>query len=38
MVFRIERLTLVESTNPKWDDLSREWDQPQTFGFTPNLA
>jgi len=28
---RAKRFALVASTNPKWDDLSREWDQPQTF-------
>jgi putative endonuclease len=26
---RAKRLALVESTNPKWDDLSGEWDKPQ---------
>jgi putative endonuclease len=35
---RAKRLALVESTNPRWDDLSREWDQPQTFRFTPKIA
>jgi putative endonuclease len=35
---RAKRLALVESANPKWDDLSREWDQPQTFRFTPRVA
>jgi putative endonuclease len=35
---RAKRLALVESTNPKWDDLSREWDQPQMFRFTPKIA
>jgi putative endonuclease len=35
---RAKRLALVESANPKWDDLSREWDRPQTFRFTPKLA
>jgi putative endonuclease len=35
---RAKRLALVESTNPKWDDLSREWDQPQTFRFTVKIA
>ncbi len=35
---RAKRLALVESTNPKWEDLSREWDQPQTFRFTPKIA
>ena len=24
---RAKRVALIESTNPKWDDLSREWDQ-----------
>ena len=28
---RAKRQALVESTNPKWHDLSRERDQPQTF-------
>ena len=35
---RAKRLTLVESVNPRWDDLSREWDQPETFRFTPMIA
>jgi putative endonuclease len=35
---RAKRIALVESSNPKWDDLSREWDQPQTFRFTPKVA
>jgi putative endonuclease len=35
---RAKRLALVESTNPKWEDLSREWDQPQTFRFVPKIA
>jgi putative endonuclease len=35
---RAKRVALVESVNPKWDDLSREWDQPQTFRFTPKIA
>jgi putative endonuclease len=35
---RAKRLALVESTNPKWDDLSREWDQTQTLRFTPMIA
>jgi putative endonuclease len=35
---RAKRLALVESTNPKWNDLSREWDQPQTLRFTPKIA
>src|ERR1035441_5870952 len=28
---RAKRVALIESVNPEWDDLSREWDQPQTF-------
>ena len=28
---RAKRVALVESKNPKWDDLSGDWDQPQTF-------
>ena len=35
---RVKRVALIESTNPKWDDLSREWDQPQTFRFVPKTA
>jgi|ERR1700678_2110159 putative endonuclease len=35
---RAKRIALVESTNPKWDDLSRDWDQPQTFRLTPKIA
>jgi putative endonuclease len=35
---RAKRIALVESENPKWNDLSREWDQPQTFRFTPRVA
>ncbi len=35
---RAKRLALVESINPRWDHLSREWDQPQTFRFTPKVA
>jgi len=35
---RAKRLALIESTNPKWDDLSREWDQPQTLRFVPKIA
>jgi predicted GIY-YIG superfamily endonuclease len=30
---RAKRVALVEAKNPKWDDLNREWDQPQTFRF-----
>ena len=35
---RAQRIALIESTNPKWNDLSREWDQPQTFRFVPKIA
>jgi putative endonuclease len=35
---RVKRVSLIESVNPKWDDLSREWDQPQMFRFTPKIA
>jgi putative endonuclease len=35
---RAKRLALVESTNPRWDDLSRGWDQPQIFRFMPKTA
>jgi len=35
---RGKRVGLIESVNPKWDDLSREWDQPQTFRFVPKTA
>ena len=35
---RAKRVALIESLNPKWDDLSREWDQPQTFRFVPKTA
>src|SRR5260370_39532245 len=35
---RGKRVALVESTNPKWNDLSREWDQRETFRFTANIA
>ena len=35
---RAKRLALIESTNPKWDDLSREWDQPRTHRFVPKIA
>jgi putative endonuclease len=35
---RAKRVALIESMNPKWDDLSREWDQPQTFRFVPKMA
>jgi putative endonuclease len=30
---RAKRVSLVESRNPKWDDLSRDWDQPERFRF-----
>ena len=26
---RAKRVALVEVKNPKWDDLSRDWDEPQ---------
>jgi putative endonuclease len=32
---RAKRVALIESKNPKWDDLTREWNQPQTFRFQP---
>ena len=35
---RAKRVALIERKNPKWDDLSREWDQPQTFRFVPKTA
>jgi len=35
---RAKRVALIESRNPRWDDLSREWDQPQTFRFVPRTA
>jgi len=35
---RAKRVALIESVNPKWEDLSREWDQPQTFRFVPKTA
>ncbi len=35
---RAKRVALVESINPKWDDLSREWGQEQTFRFVPEIA
>lgn len=35
---RAKRVALIESVNPKWDDLSREWDRPQTFRFVPRTA
>jgi putative endonuclease len=35
---RAKRVSLIEFTNSKWDDLSREWAQPQEFRFTPKIA
>jgi putative endonuclease len=35
---RARRIALIESTNPKGNDLSREWDQPQTFRFVSKIA
>ena len=35
---RAKRVALIESMNPKWNDLSREWDQLQTFRFMPQTA
>ena len=35
---RAKRVALIESKNPKWDDLTREWGQPETFRFTPKVA
>jgi len=35
---RAKRIALVDSTNPKWDDLSRESDKAQTFRFVPKIA
>ncbi len=35
---RAKRVALIESKNPKWNDLTREWDQPETFRFAPNLV
>ena len=35
---RAKRVALVESVNPKWEDLSREWDKPQTFRFAVREA
>jgi len=35
---RAKRVALIESMNPKWDDLSREWDQPETFRFAVRTA
>jgi putative endonuclease len=30
---RAKRVALVESTNPKWDDLTRDWDKPVAMSF-----
>ena len=30
---RAKRVALIESKNPKWNDLTREWNQPQRFRF-----
>jgi putative endonuclease len=35
---RAKRVALIESKNPKWDDLTREWGKPQTFRFMPASA
>jgi putative endonuclease len=35
---RAKRVALVESKNPKWDDLSRDWDQAQTFRLTARMV
>ena len=35
---RAKRVALIESTNPKWNDLTREWGQPETLRFTPRIA
>ena len=35
---RAKRVALIESTNPKWDDLTRDWDKPETFRFMPKIA
>ena len=35
---RAKRVSLVELMNPQWNDLSRDWDQPETFRFTPKVA
>jgi putative endonuclease len=34
---RAKRVALIESKNPNWDDLTREWNQPQTFRFQPRI-
>jgi len=30
-----KQVALIESKNPKCHDLTREWNQPQTFRFQP---
>ena len=35
---RAKRVALIESVNPEWDGLFREWDQPQTFRLIPRMA
>ena len=35
---RAKRVALIERKNPKWDDLSREWDRPQTVRFVPTMV
>ena len=35
---RAKRVALIESKNPKWNDLTREWDKPETFRFVPRVS
>jgi putative endonuclease len=35
---RAKLVALVETKNPKWDDLTREWDTPEAIRFTPTAA
>jgi putative endonuclease len=35
---RAQRIALIASTNPKWNDLSRKWDHPQTFRFVLKIV
>jgi predicted GIY-YIG superfamily endonuclease len=35
---RAKPVTLIESANPKRDDLARDWDQPQAFRFVTRTA
>ena len=35
---RAKRVALVESKNPKWDDLTSEWVTPEKIRFTPPAA